>query len=94
MQKIFQQIREDTCPECWSERSLELYDRYNNPLRFTHILDRGALDCINNKKLSHFKCKKCNKVFHIKWTGKNRNIPRPLQDIKIRDFMSIFKKKV
>lgn len=94
MKKIFRQLREDTCPDCETERSLELYDRYNNPLRFSHLLDRNALCYLDNKKLSHFKCKKCGKVFHIKWTGDKRNIPRPLQDIRISDFMTNFKKKV
>lgn len=94
MQKIFQKLREDTCPECGCERSLELYDRYNNPVRFSHLLDRDALRYLENKKLSHFKCNNCHKTFQIKWTGDRRNIPRPLQDIKIYDFMSNFKKKV
>lgn len=94
MKTIFQKIREDTCPDCMSERSLELYDRYNNPLRFSYLLDRNALQYIDNRKLSHFKCKKCGNVFHIKWTGDNRNIPRPLLAIKIRDFMANFKKIV
>lgn len=94
MKKIFKQIREDTCPVCDTERSLELYDRYNNPLRFSHLLDRDALRYLDNKKLSHFKCKKCGKTYHIKWTGDERTIPRPLQDIKIHDFMANFKKIV
>ena len=89
---LITKIRPDTCPNCNSLRSLELYDLNNNPIRYTVLLDSHNTDkVIDTRKLSHFQCKRCKKVFMINW--KNKNIPYPLTDMDKSDFLREFSLK-
>lgn len=78
--------REDTCPYCKRKRVLELYDRNNNPARFTMILDTGKTERLLQRQFYYMKCTACNKEFRIDWTQDNR-IPVPLLGNKLRYFL-------
>lgn len=78
--------REDTCPDCKRKRALELYDKNNNPIHFSLILDRGELDRLHNRALYYFKCSMCGKEYRIDWSQENR-IPVPLIGNKLKYFL-------
>lgn len=91
MKNIIEYIREDTCINCGSKRSVELYDINNNPVRYTILIDTDSLSKLKSKKLSHFQCRKCKKIYSLDWS--NREYPIPLSDIKGNDFMREYNKK-
>lgn len=79
--------REDTCPECRRQRSLELYDKNDRPAWFTLILDRNEIDKLYSRQLYYFKCKQCGKEFRIDW-GQDNRIPIPLLGNKLESFLN------
>lgn len=85
MEPLMIKNREDSCPVCGNKRCVELYDNDNRPVRFTFLLDSHQVKRILERKLSHFKCKICHANFSIDW--KNPDIPKPLTQLKIDDFM-------
>lgn len=78
--------REDTCPVCRRKRALEIYDKNNNPGRFSLILDRGELERLHQRTFYYFKCTICGKEFRIDWSNHNR-IPVPLIGDKLKFFL-------
>lgn len=91
MNNLMIKIREDTCLSCGSERSMELYDSKNKPVRFTFLLDSNQTNRLINRELEYFKCKHCGKEFRIDMT--DPTIPKPLSSIKLEDFMRSFIRK-
>lgn len=83
--KLMTRVRNDTCPHCNSERTIEGYDMKDRPIRFTLYMDNGNTDRLKDKSLSHFKCRRCGSIFNIDWTDPDN--PRPLSDIKMSDFI-------
>src|SRR5699024_4584466 len=85
MEPLMRKLRNDHCPVCDSDRSLEVYDMKNRPVRFTLFIDGGNLDRLKTKSLSYLKCRKCGAVFKIDWEGNES--PYPLTDQKMNDFI-------
>lgn len=85
MKELMIKNREDKCPECKTERSLELYDIDDHPLRFNYLLDSDNTTRLHDKKCSYFLCRRCKTEFPIDWI--NPDIPRPLTNTKIDDFL-------
>lgn len=58
---MFDLVRPDYCPYCDTERSVELYDRYDNPLRYTIFLDRfyNGKEKELIKDYVYIRCRKC-----------------------------------
>lgn len=83
--------REDTCPLCNKEKSLEIYDKFNNPIRFSTILDFGELERLKSKQLRYMRCKNCESEFEIDFTGQDR-IPKALEKSKREEFIRNYKK--
>lgn len=79
-------LREDTCPKCMSERSLDLYDEYNKRAYFSVMLDQHKTDKLLSRRLYYFKCSKCGEEFNIDWSNPSR-IPVPLNNKKISVFL-------
>lgn len=78
--------REDTCPICKRKRALELYDKNNNPARFSLILDRNELDKLQSRQFYYMKCEACDTEFRIDWSQEN-HIPVPLLGNKLKYFL-------
>ena len=92
MEKLFQKIKQNKCPICDGE--LYLYDMYNNTITYYgYMLENNDFSRISHRKLSHFKCNKCNTCFPIKWDNETRTIPTPLSEIGWNDFMRWYDKK-
>lgn len=75
-------IREDTCPVCKSERTLEIYNQYNKPCYYSTYLDKrhnGSLDLFEPRVgyVSYIRCDRCRTKFIIEWV-ENYTHPRPL----------------
>lgn len=85
MEPLMRKLRNDHCPVCDSDRSLEVYDMKNRPVRFTLFIDGGNLDRLKTKSLSYLKCRKCGAIFKIDWEGNES--PYPLTDQKMNDFI-------
>ena len=84
MIKPFTYDREDTCPQCKSERSIEAYDYNGNPLKLSLSIDRGVP--IKQKNISYLKCKNCKAEFFPNWVTE---YPTPMTDVKrIRDWLT------
>lgn len=90
MIQLMEPIREDTCLVCNSIRSIELYDIGNHPVRYTYLLDSNNTDRLLDRKLSHFQCRKCHKIYSIDWSDKSR--PKPLSEVKKMDFLRSYQK--
>lgn len=77
-------LRLDTCRNCLTPRSIELYNRYNKPIMYSSLIDRleyGSKldDLLKKNELSHFKCRRCGKVYDIFWNI-DKGIPEPLSN--------------
>lgn len=92
--QLFTHIREDTCIYCKRDRAIEIYDKNNNPIRFSFILDTGKLFLLNIRQLCYGKCKYCNKRFVLDWTNidAGRRIPKPLSDNKLKLYIQQYSK--
>lgn len=86
MIKPFIRIRPDTCPRCGAERSVEAYDMYNNPIRFSYAIDRGR--DISDIRIKYLECTRCRSQFPCNWVGK---YPRPLNQSNYTHFMNGYK---
>lgn len=80
MIKIWKVQRYDTCHNCNEPRSIECYDEYDEPIRYSILLDKylkgkDISEIINSRVFTIMKCCKCGKVYCIDWTG---DFPRPL----------------
>lgn len=85
MSELMIKARNDECPICGSERSLECYDMKNKPIRFTLFIDNKNFDRLKHRALSYMKCRKCGSVFNIDWNDNGE--PYPLTERKLNDFM-------
>lgn len=88
MINLITKIRPDFCLSCNTARNIELYDYKNNPVRYTALLDSNNTKNLINRKLSHFQCKKCKKVYMIDWSDKT--CPKPAYGNGIKDFLRKF----
>ena len=88
MEAMIKPIREDTCLNCGKERSVELYDKEQKPVRYTFLLDSHKTGILVDRKLSHFQCRSCGKVYGLDWV--KRDYPKPLYDINEQDFLRQF----
>lgn len=88
---LFTEIREDTCIFCGKDRALELYDRNNNPVRFSYLLDNHNTKALDFREIHYGKCKVCGKEFQLDWDTDNR-IPIPLTDSKIKKYIQQYSK--
>lgn len=79
-------LREDTCPICQAERSLELYDNNDNRAYFSNILDQDRLEKLHYKRYYYIKCSNCKREFQIDWSYPN-HIPVPLLGNKLQYFL-------
>lgn len=77
--KLFSHVRQDTCPYCYTDKAIELYDKNDNGIRFSHILNINRLDLLNIRQIYYGECKKCHQRFLLDWTNSDR-IPVPLSD--------------
>ena len=84
MIKPFYYEREDTCPICKSERSIEAYTYTDKPLNMSLAIDRKV--SLKNKGIACLKCKNCKEQFFPKWIS---DIPIPMMDIEY--FMNGYK---
>lgn len=78
--KPFSYDREDTCPECRTERAIEAYDHNNNQLKLSLSIDNN----VPIKNVSYLKCKKCKKEFFPNWIT---DYPTPMTDQSFELFM-------
>ena len=78
--------REDTCPKCRKQRSLEIYDKNNNPGRLSLILDMNQFYRLQQRQFYYIKCTSCGEEFRIDWSNPNR-IPVPLLGNKLKYFL-------
>lgn len=83
MIKPFEYEREDTCPICGSERSIEAYTYNDNPIRLSLAIDKGV--SVHNKNIKYLKCKACKKEFFPKWVSE---YPSPMTDVSFEFFMN------
>lgn len=67
--------REDTCPSCRNERSLEAYDVNNQSLKLSLSIDRKR--DMSNINVAYLQCKSCKKRFFPKWISK---YPSPMSN--------------
>lgn len=81
--------RHDTCSICKGQRSIELYDKYDNPLHYQQCIDTKSENKLFYKNARYFKCKKCQTRFNIKWNGE---VPIPAIDIDFLMFAQLYKK--
>lgn len=84
MIKPFYYEREDTCPICKSERSIEAYTYTDKPLNMSLAIDRKV--SLKNKGIAYLKCKNCKEQFFPKWIS---DIPIPMIDFEF--FMNGYK---
>lgn len=86
--------REDHCPMCSSDRSIEIFTITNKPMYFSLILDRyekdkSVVNRLDTVMLSHMECSRCKEKFKIQWMG--NGIPKPLtHDLSLKIFMDNF----
>ena len=77
--KPFTIEREDYCIKCKTKKSIELYNIYDKPMRYSNLLDySNTIDLssiLDNSSLSYMRCKKCGTIYKIYWRG---NKPEPL----------------
>ena len=86
MIKPFTFDREDTCPSCKSERSIEAYDYNDRSLRLTLSIDTNR--SIKYRNIKYLKCRKCGKRFFPKW---NTEYPTPMSEDSFELFMNGYK---
>lgn len=89
--RLFEHIREDTCIFCGVDRAIELYDKNNNPVRFSFILDSNKYILLDNREIHYGKCKYCGKEFMLDWRKENK-IPIPLLDSNIKKYIQQYSK--
>jgi len=84
----------DTCPNCRSHRSIELYEYFNDPVGYRKIADQymaGAhcMEFNTRTPFYTFRCIKCGKAFPILW---DRGFPIPdANPLNSQIFLSAFK---
>ena len=89
METPFEIKRPDYCPYCDSDRSIELYNRYNKALRYTVFLDMMSSGKISelSKDYEYLKCKKCG-IETDTPDMNNDSLPvMPLTNIRYKLFM-------
>lgn len=65
-------LRMDMCPRC-KNLSLEIYDYWNNPMGYRHIIDAYTngetmpVGMLNKREFYTIRCKKCGQAFPIIW---------------------------
>lgn len=91
MPRLFTKVRQDTCIFCGKNRAIELYDRNNNPVRFTFILDSGRTNLLDIREIYYGECKCCHKTFSLDWTH-NDKIPVPLLDVNKNNYIKQYSK--
>lgn len=86
--QAFNHLRADRCPICNSDRTLELYDMNNRPIRLSAMIDFNRLDNLEGRKLSHFRCIKCKNTFDLDWTI-DKSCPHPLYSEKRKETLNL-----
>lgn len=89
--KLFSHIRQDTCPYCYTDKSIELYDKNGNGIRFPYLLDMNRPDLLDIRQIYYGECKKCHQRFLLDWTNSDR-IPVPLSNINMLNYMEHYNK--
>lgn len=89
--RVFKHIREDTCVKCGKDRSIELYDRNDNSINFTFILDNEKYFLLDRRQIYYAKCRNCGSVFSLDWSNKER-IPTLLTDINLINYIQQYSK--
>ena len=92
MSKLFTNVREDTCILCNRDKAIELFDKNNNPVRFSFILDTGREFLLNIRDIRYGKCKYCHNFFMLDWTNSDTRIPKPLLNINLKNYMQQYNK--
>lgn len=92
---LITETRSDKCLTCGSSRSIEIYDFFGNPIRYTALLDKyhmGQKDVFKSFKypLYQARCKTCREVFQIEWIGNTRPIPITKSNITCKLFKMNF----
>lgn len=85
-------IRADTCPHCGAERSVDFFDKNNNPTRLTYILDNNLLSRLDEKELSYARCRRCKMEFMLNWIV-DRTYPYPADIFDLDEFMRNYRKE-
>ena len=71
--------REDFCPCCKKERSIECYNNKGEPINYSIYLDKrdsgNIVEFKNKGYITNMSCTRCRTKFIIDWT---RPFPRPL----------------
>lgn len=86
--------REDHCPLCGNDRSIEVFTITNRPMYFSLILDRyekdkSVINRLDTVMLSYMECLRCKEKFKIQWTP--NGVPKPLaHNLSLKIFMDNF----
>lgn len=85
--------RDDYCTNCRTQKTIELYNIYDKPMRYSNLLSFANninLDSVLDKTvLSYMKCKKCGKIYKICWKDHK---PAPMVcDPVFDDFMQNYR---
>lgn len=92
MSRLFTHTRADTCIYCGKDKAIELFDKNNNPVRFSFILDTDRVFLLNIRDIRYGKCKHCNKTFILDWSDSSTRIPRPLLRINFENYIQQYSK--
>ena len=77
------------CPNCHTEDSLELYDKFNKGVGYlTYLKYGGYEDLMNKRELRYFRCNHCRKEFPIDFSGE---YPIPMSMETYKDFEKRFR---
>ena len=92
MNKLFTQVREDTCIYCGRDKAIELFDKNNNPIKFSFILDTNRVFLLNIRDIRYGRCTCCGKVFMLDWSNSEKRIPKPLMNINFKNYIQQYSK--
>lgn len=88
--RLFNYVRQDTCIFCNTDRSIELYDKNDNPIRYSFILDNDRYNLLDIREIHYGKCNNCGRRFLLDW--RNGKYPTPLLDNNIQIYMQQYNK--
>ena len=83
MIRPIQYDRQDTCPLCKSERSIEGYTVYNKPVHLSLAIDKRK--DVRDRQILFLKCTKCNTEFFPRWIN---GYPTPMVESNFIDFIN------
>lgn len=91
MSRLFEHVREDTCIFCGRSRAIELYDKNDNPIRFSFILDSERYILLDAREVHYGECKYCGKRFLLDWRRDNK-LPVPLLNSSFKKYLQQYNK--